>query len=156
MLKKEDIEHLVIQAIEGTPAFLVEIDIKPGNLIRVFIDEPSGISLDECVRISRVIESGLDRENDDFDLQVSSPGLDNPFKVLPQYLKNVGQELKVETLDGRRLTGELKSADEESITLEAKVRVKEKGSKKKKTAIETVCLKYEDIKIAKVNLQFNG
>jgi len=153
MLVKEEIESLVNQAIEGTKAFLVDVDIKPGNLVRVFIDEPEGISLDECVRVSRAIENGLDRDVEDFDLQVSSPGLDNPLKVLPQFLKNIGQELKVETIDGEKLAGELISADAEGIILEAKARVREKGSKKKKTELKTVSLKYGDIKSAKVDLQ---
>ena len=71
MVRKEDIEKIIIGTIEGTEAFLVNVDVKSGNLIRVFVDEPSGISLDECVRISKDIESSLDREEDDFDLQVS-------------------------------------------------------------------------------------
>lgn len=156
MLKKEDIEAIVNESIADTEAFLVEVDVKPGNLIRVFVDEPDDISLDECVRISKVIEAGLDRGKEDYDLQVSSPGLENPFKVLAQYLKNIGMELKVETLDNQRLTGELVSADEEGIVLNALVKVKSEGSKKKKPGIQAMSLKFGEIKSAKVNLQFKG
>jgi ribosome maturation factor RimP len=156
MVRKEDIEKIIIRTIEGTDAFLVDVDVKSGNLIRVFVDEPSGISLDECIRISKVIESSLDREEEDFDLQVSSPGLENPLLVLPQYIKNIGRELKVETLDKQRFVGELISADQIGISLKAKIKVKLEGSKKKKTELQSVSLKFEEIKSAKVNLQFKG
>ena len=156
MIRKEDIEKIIIGTIEGTEAFLVNVDVKSGNLIRVFVDEPSGISLEECVRISKEIESSLDREEDDFDLQVSSPGLENPLLVLPQYLKNIGRELKVDTIDKQRLVGELISADQIGISIKAKVKVKVEGTKKKKSELQTISLKFEEIKSAKVNLQFKG
>lgn len=156
MVIKEDIEKVIVETIEGTEAFLVDVDIKQGNLIRVFVDDPNGISLDECVRISKVIESGLDREEEDFDLQVSSPGLENPLLVLPQYLKNIGRELKVETNAKERYVGELLSADQSGISLNAKVKVKVDGSKKKKSELRDVSLKFDEIKSAKVNLQFKG
>ena len=156
MLRKEDIEKLIVEAIEGTEAFLVDVDVKQGNLIRVFVDEPEGISMDECVRISKTIESDLDREDEDFDLQVSSPGLENPLLVLPQFLKNIGRELKVETNTKERFVGELLDADQTGISLNAKVKTKVKGSKKKKSELRTMSLKFEEIKSAKVNLQFKG
>lgn len=156
MISKEEIESIVKLLIEGTEAFLVDVDVKPGNLIRVYIDEPMGISLEECVRVSRAIESSLDRDAEDFDLQVSSPGLDNPLLVLPQYKKNIGRELKIETSSGTRLTGELISVGDKGIKLNAKVRLKPKGAKKSITDFQMVELRYDEIKIAKVNLQFNG
>ena len=156
MIKKEDIEKIVRDSIEGTEVFLVDISVKPGNLIRVFVDDPSGIPLDECVRISRAVESSLDREAEDFDLQVSSPGLDNPLLVLPQYLKNIGRELKVETVEKEKYTGELLEAGEGGIKLNARIRIKEKGSKKSKTDFQLIELKFDKIKSAKVHLQFNG
>ena len=156
MVKKEDIEKLINEAVEGSDIFLVEVTVRQGNLIRVFVDEPRGISLDECVRISRAIESGLDREEEDFDLQVSSPGLENPLLVLPQYLKNIGRELKIETVEKERLTGELLGADKDGISINAQVKVKTPGSKKKQIEFQEKSLKFEEIKSAKVNLQFNG
>ena len=156
MVKKEDIEKLINEAVEGSDIFLVEVTVRQGNLIRVFVDEPLGISLDECVRISRAIESGLDREEEDFDLQVSSPGLENPLLVLPQYLKNIGRELKIETVEKERLTGELLGADKDGISINAQVKVKTPGSKKKQIEFQEKSLKFEEIKSAKVNLQFNG
>jgi len=156
MVKKEDIEQLIQEVISGTEVFLVEAAVKQGNIIRVFVDEPDGISLDECVRISKAIEEGIDREKEDFDLQVSSPGLENPLLVTQQYVKNIGEELKIETSDNKRIIGELLEADSSGITLNAKVRVKSKGSKKSKTEFQSLSLKFDEIKSAKVNLQFKG
>lgn len=156
MLKKEEIESIIKEAISGTEIFVVEAAIKPGNIIRVFIDEPNGISMEECVRISKAIESGFDREEQDFDLQVSSPGLENPLLVLQQYTKNIGNELKVETVNKQRFVGELLEADSNGIILNALVKLKIAGSKKKKTESQAVNLKFEEIKSAKVNLHFKG
>ncbi len=156
MVIKEDIEKLIHEAISGTEAFLVEVAINQGNFIRVFLDEPNGISMDECVRISKAIEAGIDREKEDFDLQVSSPGLENPLRVNKQYIKNIGRELKVETNDKKRIVGELLEVETTGITLNAKVKVKTKGSKKSKIEFQSIILKFEDIKSAKVNLHFKG
>lgn len=156
MIKREDIEATINEVISGTEAFLVEVAVKQGNVIRVFVDEPQGISLDECVRISKAIEAGIDREMEDFDLQVSSPGLENPLLVKQQYVKNIGGELKVMTADNKRVVGELLAVETDSITINAKIKVKAKGSRKSKADFQTISLKYEEIKSAKVNLQFKG
>ena len=156
MVKKENIEKMIHEAISGTEAFLVEVTVNQGNFIRVFLDEPNGISMDECVRISKVIEAGIDRETEDFDLQVSSPGLENPLRVNKQYIKNIGRELKVETNDKKRIVGELLEVETTGITLNAKVKVKAKGSKKSKIEFQAINLKFENIKSAKVNLHFKG
>jgi len=120
------------------------------------VDEPEGISLDECVRISKAIESGIDREKEDFEMQVSSPGLDNPLLVIHQYIKSIGEELKIETNDKQRIIGELLEVDPAGISLNAKIKVKTKGLKKGKTEFQMMNLKFEDIKSAKVNLHFKG
>ncbi len=147
---------MIQEAISGTEVFLVEATVKPGNIIRVFVDEPEGISLDECVRISKAIESGIDREKEDFEMQVSSPGLDNPLLVIHQYIKSIGEELKIETNDKQRIIGELLEVDPAGISLNAKIKVKTKGLKKGKTEFQMMNLKFEDIKSAKVNLHFKG
>lgn len=156
MIKKEDIELIIQEVCTGTEIFLVEAAVKPGNIIRVYVDEPSGISMEECVRISKAIESGINREEEDFDLQVSSPGLENPLLVLRQYLKNIGNELKIETVNKQRIIGELTEVNEDGIKINAAIKVKVAGTKKKKSEFQTINLKFEEIKSAKVNLQFKG
>ena len=147
---------MIAEACTGTEIFLVEATVKPGNVIRIFVDEPQGISMEECVRISKAIESGIDREVEDFELQVSSPGLENPLLVLKQYLKNIGNELKIETITKQRLVGELIEVNDAGIKISAAVKVKVAGTKKKKLEFQDVHLKFEEIKSAKVNLQFKG
>jgi ribosome maturation factor RimP len=156
MVVKKYIEAMILEAISGTEVFLVEVAVNPGNIIRVFVDEPGGISLDEIGRISKAIESGIDSEKEDFEMQVSSPGLNNPLVVIQQYKKNIGKELKIETNDKQRLIGDLLEVDPEEITINAKVKVKVKGSKKNKVEFQMMKLKFENIKIAKVNLHFKG
>lgn len=140
--------------ISESEIFVVDIQIKPGNLIQVFLDQPGGISLDSCVEFSRLIESNLDREQEDFELQVSSPGLDKPLKVYQQYVKNVGKKIKIVLLNGDKYTARVMAADPEGVELEAELSVKTPGVKKKTTELKSVRLEYKDIKTAKVNLEF--
>ncbi len=105
------------------------------------------------MQFSRVIEFGLDREIEDFALQVSSPGLTEPLRVHQQYRKQIGQSLKILTVDEQKITGELLSADENGIEVNAVIKVKADG-KKKTTEIQLIKLEYKEIKTAKVNLVF--
>lgn len=117
MITEEQIIDLVHQHIEGSDIFLVEGVVKPGNMIRVHVDRPEGISVGECAGISRFINSQLDREEEDYSLEVSSPGLSTPFKVKQQYEKNIGRTIEVRLEDGERLEGKLDRVDESAITL---------------------------------------
>lgn len=154
MIERSKIEELISLQIADSEVFVVDIQIKPGNLIQVFLDEPAGISLDTCVDFSRAIESGLDRDAEDFELQVSSPGLDQPFRVPAQYRKQIGRRVQVVTLTGEKLKGELTEASDNGFALMAEVKVKVAGSKSKKMEIVRKEFKYSDIKSTKVDLVF--
>ena len=117
MITEETIIELVQQHIQGSDIFLVEAVVKPGNMIKVHVDRPEGITIQECVLISRFVNGQLDRELDDFSLEVSSPGLSSPFKVKQQYVKNIGRTIEVRLEDGERLEGKLERVDENSIIL---------------------------------------
>ncbi len=117
MITEETIIELVQQHIHGSDIFLVEAVVKPGNMIKVHVDRPEGITIKECVLISRFVNGQLDRELDDFSLEVSSPGLSSPFKVKQQYVKNIGRIIEVRLEDGERLEGKLERVDENSIIL---------------------------------------
>ncbi len=153
MIDKAKIEQLVNEKLEKG-MFLVEVQVNAANLIRVFIDSFDGITIDHCVAVSRHIESSLDREKEDFELQVSSPGLSETFKVQEQYLKNVGRHLEVETEDGRKLAGILKVASPDDILLETSAREKVEGHKKKQLVVNEYRIEYSDIKSAKVVVLF--
>ena len=107
MITTESITELIEQQIEGSNIFLVEVIVKPGNAIRVHVDSPDGISIDECVKISRYVNESLDRDVEDYSLEVSSPGLGGSFRVKQQYEKNVGRDIEVLYTDGIKVKGKL-------------------------------------------------
>ena len=154
MISKEIVKGLVLSAISGTAIFVVDVKVDSANRISVEMDKPEGISIEECARISRAIESGLNRETDDFELEVSSPGLTAPFKVMEQYRRNCGRQVNVEKRDGQKINGLLQHADEEGVVLEVKAKIREAGMKRPKTVMQTVALKFSDIKATKVAITF--
>lgn len=151
MIDKNRIEELVKEKIEGTEMFLVHISVSNANKIAVLVDGLKGMPIDEYVKISRHIESNLDREEEDFELEVSSPGLDKPFKVKEQYIKNKGREIKVKA-QNKELKGKLKEVKDDKIILE--VVKKEKGKKKNDLKTEDIELLLNEIKEAKVVISF--
>ena len=141
MITSERIITLVEEHIRETEIFLVEVTVRPGNAIRIHVDKPDGISIDECVGISRFLNNQLDRDVEDYSLEVSSPGLGSSFRVKQQYDKNLGRKIEVLLTEGERLSGVLKSIADEGILLQIK------GSDKD--------IKFEDIKEAKTIISFN-
>lgn len=120
MITEKNIAELVEQQIGGSDIFLVEVVVKHGNAIRVHVDRPEGISIDECVKISRYLNEQLDRDVEDYSLEVSSPGLGSPFRVKQQYEKNTGRRVEVILTDGSREEGKLESVSDKSIVLKIK------------------------------------
>lgn len=105
MITKLHIRELVEQNTLSGDLFIVDIKVGKGNKIAIWVDKDQGITIDECVEISRHVEDHLDRESEDFDLDVSSPGLDMPFKVKRQYEKYLNRMVEVVTLDGGKREG---------------------------------------------------
>ena len=131
MLDKKKIEKLVNESVEGSDRFLVEVSVSSANVVDVFVDGDNGISIKECVKISRLIESTFDREIEDYELRVSSPGLSRPFKMIRQYKKYIDREIIIVTNEGDKIKGVLKSVSENGIDLELK-----KGKKGKEIILE--------------------
>jgi ribosome maturation factor RimP len=132
MITQQHISDLAAAKLSEGSSYLVDVNIGPGNRILVTIDNEQGVGIRECVAVSRWIESQLDRETEDFSLEVSSPGLDQPFKVFRQYLKNIGREVEVKQTDGKKFSGILVAADEQTgIILEEEKREKVEGKKTK-------------------------
>ncbi len=120
MIDKKYIAEIVEDHIAGTDLFLVDIRVSAASKITVLFDrKSSGITVDDCARLSKHIESRLDRDNEDFELQVSSPGLEMPFLVLQQYEKNQGKKVEVIDIEGKRHTGILKNVTEGGFELES-------------------------------------
>ena len=147
MLDKNEIEEIVNKSITGTDKFLVDISVSSTNVVEVFVDGDNGISIQECVKISRLIESSFDRDVEDYELRVSSPGLNKPFKMIRQYKKYVNREIEVVNNDDKKVKGVLKSVSENGFELEQK-----KGKKRKESVLEEYL--FDDIKEAKPLIGF--
>jgi ribosome maturation factor RimP len=131
MIEKSKIETLVTDFINGTGLFLVAIKVSSSNRITVLVDTMQGIRIDECVALHRHLEKNLDHDAEDFELQVSSPGLDMPFGVIEQYHKNEGRRVEVTDMDGIKSNGILKNVTIGGFELETEVRVKGKPKETK-------------------------
>ncbi len=154
MIDKNIVKQHVDEHLKESDIFLVDVNIKPGNIISVEIDNDNGISIDDCVVLTKYIESKLDRDVEDYELEVGSAGISQPFKILRQYIKNIGNEVEVLTKAGKKLTGILKNADENGITLTIETQVKPEGAKRKVTIEEDLGFKYEEIKYTKYSIRF--
>ena len=115
MITEKQITELIEEALAGTDRFPVDVSVKPGNRILVFIDSDTSVSIMDCIKLSKFIESHLDRETEDFELNVSSAGLDQPYKLLRQFSKNIGREIAVLLVDKTKISGKLTAADENGI-----------------------------------------
>jgi len=154
MIKRTDIQKIVENGIAETDLFLVGIKVSADNCIEVLIDSPQSVDLDRCAAISRAIESGLDRDVEDFELTVSSAGLDLPFQVLQQYLKYIGKEVEIVFKNGQKLKAILIAADENAISISYTVLKKEEGAKRKKPVTETAVYQLNEIKSTKPVINF--
>ena len=154
MMKQIDIQKLVENSIAGTDLFLVGLKISADNCIEVLVDSPKGVDLDQCAAISRTVESGLNRDVEDFELTVSSAGLDLPFRVLQQYLKYIGKEVEIVFKNGTKIKATLTDADAETISISYTVMKKEEGAKRKKPVNETAIYQLNEIKSTKPVINF--
>lgn len=154
MIDKSVVIQLVNEWLEEKDYFLVDVSVTPDNRIVVEIDHAEGVWIEDCVELSRFIESKLDREEEDFELEVGSAGIGQPFKVLQQYINHIGLEVEVLLADGRKLTGVLKEAGEENFTVTIRKKVKLEGEKRPKMVDEDVTLTYNEIKYTKYLISF--
>jgi ribosome maturation factor RimP len=147
MIEKGKIEESVRDYIRGKGLFLVAVKVSSSNRITVLADKKEGITIDECAMLHHHIEKGLDRDTEDYELQVSSPGLDMPFMVIEQYYKNEGQKVAVIDNEGLKYTGILKNITKGGFDLETETKA---GGKEKQ--IKNVPFNFEQIKSAKIVL----
>lgn len=146
MIDKMNVLSTVQDALAGSDKFLVNLKISTDNKIFVDIDGDNGITIDDCIELSRTVEKSLNRDEEDFELNVSSAGADSPLKLPRQYRCRIGREIEATTFDGETVRGCLTEADDEHIVLQPK------GSRK--ATPEPVSMRYADIKVAKVVITF--
>ena len=156
MIDKKIVEQLVDQWLEGKEYFLTDLTVSPDNRIVVEIDHEEGVWIEDCVELSRYIESGLDRETEDFELEVGSAGIGQPFKVLRQYEIHQGDDVEVLTADGRKFTGILQQVDSTTGAFTVAVPTKVKHEGQKRPVIEDVPydLTPAQCKYVKYNINF--
>lgn len=154
MISKESIQEIVENEIQDESMFLVNVAVHPGNKIVVELDSDQSIGIDDCVALSRKIEASLDRDAEDFELEVGSVGLTAPLVLPRQYKKNEGNEVEVLTKDGKKLHGVLKSSDDSGFVLSIEKKVKLEGAKKKTTVEEELKYFYDEIKYTKYSISF--
>lgn len=154
MIDKQMVIQLAEEKLASSGNYLVDVEIQPGNVIIVEIDNDEAVCIDDCVELSRFIEEHLDRNSEDFELEVGSAGITSPFKILRQYQKNIGKEVEVLLASGMKLTGVLKSADENGIVLTVEKQVKPEGAKRKITVEEDLAYTYNEIKSTKYLIRF--
>ena len=154
MIDRNVVSGIVNEWLEDKEYFLVDVSVTPDDKIVVEIDHAEGAWIDDCVELSRFIESKLDREEEDYELEVGSAGIGQPFKVLQQYLIHIGKEVEVLTREGKKLEGVLKDANEENMTVTIQKKVKLEGSKRPKMVEEDVTYKYDEIKYTKYLISF--
>ena len=149
--------NLIIQITEEKlkkDQFIVEVTVGQANQIFVLLDSDTGITIDDCIKVSRHIEGNLDRETEDFELQVSSAGLGQSYKVHRQYLKNLGKKVEVVLTNGQKQTGVLKNTDESGFDLEVSKNEKVDGQKKKQLVTRTLRISFDEAKTVKNIVKF--
>jgi ribosome maturation factor RimP len=147
MIEKQNIQVLVEEFIKGTGLFLVGVKVSSSNRITVLADKNEGITIEECASIHRHIVNSIDREKEDFELQVSSPGLDLPFGVIEQYYKNDGKSVEVIDIDGSKYTGLLKNITAGGFELQTELKIKGKTKE-----LKDISFNFDQIKSTRVIL----
>ena len=130
MIDKNVVKTLVDEWLQDKEYFLVGIEISQDNKIVVEIDHADGVWIEDCVELSRYIEDHLNRDEEDFELEVGSAGLGQPFKVPQQYINFVGKEVEVLDADGKKVKGILKAVDGNDFTVGVEEKVKVEGKKR--------------------------
>lgn len=152
MLKEEDIRCSLEPILADSGLFLVDLIVKKGNSIKILIDKQEGINIEDCTRVSRLLDAKLDRDIEDFELEVSSPGLGAPLKVFRQYQKNLGNEVDVIKKDGMKVSGRLTHVDDDGILLE--IGEKANKSRRKNKEDKSKYFFFSDIKSTKIKINF--
>ncbi|MGM9687609.1 MAG: ribosome assembly cofactor RimP [Alloprevotella sp.] len=154
MISKQTVEQLVNQWLDGKDYFLTDISVSSDDRIVVEIDHEEGVWIEDCVELSRFIESHLDREQEDFELEVGSAGIGQPFKVLRQYEIHQGDNVEVLLTDGRKLKGELGHVTAQGFTLTFEEKVREEGAKRPKMVTRELPVSFAEVKWTKYLIDF--
>ncbi|TDS65254.1 ribosome assembly cofactor RimP [Myroides indicus] len=155
MTFKDRVKELINKALDDCSClFLIDFSISPDNKITVIIDGDKGVTLQDCIDVSRVIEHNLDREEQDFSLEVASAGATAPLKQLRQYHKNIGRKLNVVTIEQQKIEATLEEVRDGEIVLRWKAREPKPVGKGKITVEKEAVIAFDKIKEANVIISF--
>jgi ribosome maturation factor RimP len=157
MVNIEKVRQLITEKLGGTAIVLVDLQISPSNQIKVLLDSFEGVTISKCVEISRLVEGSLDRDEEDFELEVSSYGISQSFVLPLHYLKNIERQVEVFYKDGRSIKGTLSKVEltenkqlVRSIEIYNKKKVKQEGKKKKVVVEEITSIAGDEIQKARL------
>ena len=154
MISEKVIRDLAEERLATFDGYIVEMTISPMNDIKILIDADKSVSISDCMSVSRNVEHNLDREKEDFSLEVSSAGLDQAFKHIRQYKKNVGRNVKVKLDNEQKIEGELMEVENDHIVVKTRVKERIEGRKAKQWVETMHKLDFLDIKETKVIIGF--
>ena len=154
MIDKQQVIDLTKEWLADKEYFLVDVIISKDDKITVEIDHAEGVWIEDCVELSRHIGTGLGEDGDDYELEVGSAGLGQPFKVTQQYVNHIGLEVEVLTKDGKKLKGILKAANEQEFVLTISKKEKKEGCKRPQLVEEDLHFPYNSVKYTKYVINF--
>jgi len=154
LITKEYIQQLANNHLNGTNIYVTGIKISSDNKINVFLDGDEGVTIKDCVGVSRAIEGNLDREREDFALEVSSHGATTPLVLPRQYKKHIGREFEIKLINDEKTEGTLISLDDNEITIEYSVRENKPVGKGKVTVVKQRRIPLNEIKESKIKLKY--
>ena len=154
MIDKNVVRNLVEEWLKDKEYFLVDVEISQDDKIVVEIDHADGVWIDDCVQLSKYIEDRLNRDDEDYELEVGSAGLGQPFKVPQQYVNFIGKEVEVLDADGKKYRGVLKAVDGRDFTVTVKEKVKKEGAKRPTMEDVDRTFSMDGVKYAKYLISF--
>lgn len=154
MVDQAFILKIVEEKLEELGLFLVDLKIDTANRIDIAIDGDNGVGIDKCIAVSRAVEGSLDREKEDFELMVASPGIGQPLKVQRQYTKALGRQVEVLLTDGNKVVGTLTDVTPEDIEVTFSQKELIEGTKKKHTVEVKQRIAFTDAKSTKEIISF--
>ena len=154
MINKDTVRSIVEEWLDGKEYFLVDIEISPDDRIVVEIDHADGVWIEDCVELSRFIAAHLSRDEEDYELEVGSAGLGQPFKVAQQYHCFVGKDVEVLDADGKKYKGVLKAVDGNDFTVTVQEKQKVEGKKRPQLVETDYTFQMDKVKYTKYLINF--
>ena len=154
MIDKSVVKAVVEEWLQDKEYFLVDIEVSPDDKIVVEIDHVDGVWIEDCVELSRYIESRLSRDEEDYELEVGSAGLGQPFKVHQQYINFIGKEVEVLDRDGKKVQGTLKSVNGNDFVVAVDEKVKIEGKKRPEIQSVDHAFQMDQVKYTKYLISF--